>query len=152
MATWVIRLHRNAEEVTHMPVSKEFAVLLEDRPGTLGKMSRALAERGVNIVALQSALWEGKGLVRFVPDNPATARKALDNEGVSYKETDVAQAKLRHRSGELARLASRLGEASININYIYCGVDPSTYTPLLIFGVTDVGQAAAILDRTAAAA
>lgn len=135
-----------------MPVSKEFAVLLEDRPGTLGRMCRALAEREVNIVAFQSVPSEGKGLVRFVADNPATARKALDNEGLSYKETDVAQSKLRHRSGELARLASRLGEASININYIYCGVDPSIYTPLLILGVTDVGQAVAILDRTAAAA
>src|SRR5260370_34893905 len=135
-----------------MPVNKEFAVFLEDRPGTLGRMCRALAERGVKIAAFQAAPAGGKGLVRFVADNPATAMKALDNEGLSYKETDVAQAKLRHRSGELARLASRLGEASININYIYCGVDPNTYTPLLIFGVTDVGQAIAILDRTAAAA
>jgi len=135
-----------------MPVSKEFAVLMEDRPGTLGKICRALAERGVNIVAFQSAPSEGKGLVRFVADNPATARKVLDNEGLSHKETDVAQAKLQHLAGELARLASRLGEADININYAYCGVDPSTKTPLLIFGVTDVGLAAAILDRIAAAA
>jgi hypothetical protein len=135
-----------------MPISKEFAVPLEDRPGTLGKMCRALAERGVNIVALQSEPSQGKGLVRFVTDNPATARKALDNEGLSHKETEVAQAELQHRSGELARLASRLGEADINIDYVYCGVDPSTKTPLLIFGVTDVGLAAAILDRTAAAA
>src|SRR5258708_29811770 len=135
-----------------MPVSKEFAVLLEDRPGTVGRICRAIAERGVNIVAFQSAPWEGKGLVRFVADNPATARKVLDNEGRSHKETDVAQAKLQHRAGELARLASRLGEADININYAYTGGDPSTKTPLLIFGVTDVGLTAAILDRTAAAA
>jgi hypothetical protein len=106
----------------------------------------------VNIVALQSAPAGGKGLVRFVADNPATARKALDNEGLSYKETDVAQAKVRYRSGELARLASRLGEADINIDYVYCGVDPSTNTPLMIVGVTDVGMAVAILDRTAVAA
>lgn len=135
-----------------MPVSKEFAVLLEDRPGTLGAMCRALAERGVNIVAFQSVSSEGKGLVRFVADNPATARKALDNEGLSYKETDVAQAKLRHRPGELARLTSRLGEVDLNIDYVYCGVDPSTNTPLMIVGVTDVGMAVAILDRTAVAA
>lgn len=85
-------------------------------------------------------------------DNSATAKKVLDNEGLSYQETDVVQARLPHRPGELARAASRLGEADININYAYSGVDPSTNTPLLILGVTDAGQAAVILDRTAAAA
>ena len=64
----------------------------------------------------------------------------------------MAQIKLPHRPGELARAASRLGEANININYAYGGIDPSTNAPLIIFGVTDAGQAATILDRTAAAA
>src|SRR5690349_13437072 len=111
-----------------MPVSREFAVLLEDRPGTLGKMCRALAERGVDIVAFQAVPSQDKGLVRFVADNPTTARKALDSEGLSCNETDVAQAKLRQRPGELARLTSRLGEARININYVDCGVVPGVNT------------------------
>jgi hypothetical protein len=135
-----------------MPIIRELNVRLEDRPGTLGKMCQALAERGVNIMAFQSVPSEGKGLVRFVPDSSATAKKVLDNEGLSYKEMDVAQVKLPHRSGKLAQAATRLGEANININYAYCGVDPSTNTPLMIFGVTEVAEAAAILDRTAAAA
>jgi len=41
---------------------------------------------------------------------------ALDNEGLSYIETEVAQVRLPHRPGELARAASRLGDADININ------------------------------------
>jgi hypothetical protein len=43
-----------AKGVSTMPTSKEFAVLMEDWPGTLGKVCRALAGRGVNIFALQS--------------------------------------------------------------------------------------------------
>jgi hypothetical protein len=135
-----------------MPITKELTIRLEDRPGTLGKICRALAEQKVNIVAFQSIPSEGRGLVRFVVDNATTAKKVLDNEGLSYKETDVVQARLPHRPGELARAAARLGEADININYAYCGVDPSTNTPLLIFGVTEAGKAAVILDRTSAAA
>jgi hypothetical protein len=91
-------------------------------------------------------------LVRFVVDDPARAKKIFDNEEFSYRETDIAEAKLPHRPGELARATSRLGEADINIDYAYCGVDPKTNTPLLIFGVVEAGQAAAILDRTAVAA
>ncbi len=135
-----------------MPTSKEFTIRMEDQPGTLGKACRALADRGVNILAFQSIPSEGKSLVRFVADNPTTAKTVLDTERLNYTEAEVAQVKLPHRPGELARAASRLGDANININYAYCGVEPGTNTPLLIFGVSEVGRAVTILDQTAAAA
>jgi hypothetical protein len=56
----------------------------------------------------------------MVVDDPATAKKLLDDDSIYYTETEVAQVTLRHRSGELFRAASRLGEAHININYAYC--------------------------------
>jgi len=135
-----------------MPTTNELTIRLEDRPGTLGRVCHALAEHKVNILAFQAVRAEGNAVVRFVVDNPATARKALDNEGVDYQETEVAQIKCPSRPGELARVASRLGDAEMNINYAYSGVDPSTSTPVIIFGVAEAGQAAVILDRTAAAA
>ncbi len=135
-----------------MPTTRELAIHMEDQPGTLAKVCRALADRGVNILAFQSFPSEGKALVRIVVDNPTTAKTVLDGQRLTYTETEVAQVKLPHRPGELARAASRLGEANININYAYCGVDPTTNTPLLIFGVTEVGRAVTILDQAAAAA
>ena len=56
------------------------------------------------------------------------------------------------RPGEIARLASRLGKANININYAYCGLEPGTNAPLVFFGVVEVGKAASILEHAAAAA
>ena len=61
-----------------MPTAKEFTIRLEDRPGTLGKVSRALADRGVNILAFQSFATEGKALTRIVVDTPVAARKVLE--------------------------------------------------------------------------
>ncbi len=135
-----------------MPTTKEFAVLMEDRPGTLGKICRALADRGVNILAFQSFPIGGKSLTRFVVDNPTTTKTVLDAERLTYTEEEVAQVKLPHRPGELARAASRLGEANININYTYCGLEPGTNAPLVIFGVAEAARAATILDQAAAAA
>ena len=135
-----------------MPTSREFTIRMEDRPGTLGRACRALADRGVNILAFQSFPTEGQSIVRFVVDNPTTAKMVLDTQGLTYKEGEVVQVKLPQRPGELARAASRLGEANININYAYCGVEPGSNMPLLIFGVAEVGQAATILDQAAAAA
>ena len=135
-----------------MPVTKEFTVLMDDTPGTLGKLCRALADRKVNILGLHSFPIGGKAVTRFVVDNPTAAKTAFDTERVSCTEAEVAQVKLPHRPGEIARAASRLGESNININYAYCGLEPGTNTPLAFFGVADVAQAAPILDQAAAAA
>jgi hypothetical protein len=56
-----------------MPATKEFTVLIEERPTAFGKVCRALAESGVNILALQSFQIGGKIVTRFV-DNPPTAK------------------------------------------------------------------------------
>ena len=135
-----------------MPVTKEFTVLMEDRPSTLGKFCRALGDRQVNILALQSFPIGGKSVTRFIVDNPTTAKSVLDSERMTYAESQIIQAKLPHRPGEIARLASRLGEANININYVYCGLESGTNTPLVFFGVTEVEKASPILEQAAAAA
>ena len=135
-----------------MPTVKEFNLSMEDRPGTLGKICRALADRNVNIVAAQSFSSAGKSVTRLVFDDPTKARNVLDSESINYTEADVVQVRLAHRPGELARVSQKLGDASININYLYCGTEPGANIPLIIFGVVDVGKAAPLLEQAAAAA
>ena len=135
-----------------MPKTKEISVHMGDRPGTLGKVCRALADGKVNILGFQSIPSERKSLVRFVVDNPTAAKSVLNTEKLKYTEAEVAQVRLPHRPGELARAASQLGEAEININYAYCGIEPNSNASFLIFGVAEVGRAVKILDKVAAAA
>ena len=136
-----------------MPTAKEITIQMLDQPGTLGKTCKALADRGVNILAFQSVpAAGGESTVRLVVDNPGTTRTVLNTLGLKLTETDVAQTKLPHRPGELARAASRLGDAGININYAYVGIESGSNAPLLIFGVAEVAKAATILDQASAAA
>jgi len=135
-----------------MPISKEFTIRLEDRPGTLGKLCQALAEQNVNILAFHSCpLEKGKSAVRVVLENPSVARSILDRQKTDYTETEVAKVTLAHRPGGLARAAARLGEAGININYGYSGTEPNSNATFLILGVADAGKAAKVLEQAAAA-
>ncbi len=73
--------------------------------------------------------------------------------GIYYTETEVARVTLPHRSGELSRAASRLGEAHINIKYAYCGTEPGLPNmSLVVFGVTDAAKAVSLLEEDAKAA
>jgi hypothetical protein len=134
-----------------MIISEEFTVLLDESPGTLAKVCRALADREVNILALQSFPVGGKNATRFIVDDPKTARSVLANEGLTYVEAQIVYVRIVHRPGEIARVASLLAEANISINYAYCGFEPGTNAPLVFFGVTDVDSAVPILKRAEAA-
>lgn len=135
-----------------MPIAKEFKIRLEDRPGTLGKLCQALAEENVNILAYQQFPHEkAKGSVRLVVDNPDKTKTILDRQRSDYTETEVAQIRLAHRPGELARAASRLGEAGININYGYSGSELRTDGAFLVFGVAEVAKAVKLFEQAATA-
>lgn len=135
-----------------MPTAKEFTLTIDDRPGTLGKICQALADRNVNIVAAQSFPIGGKSTTRFVFDDPTKARSVLDNERATYTEMEVAKVTLAHRPGELARIAQKLGDVNININYFYCGADPLTNAPQIFLGIAELGKAVPLLERAAVAA
>jgi hypothetical protein len=129
-----------------MAKAKEFTVAIADKPGALGKCFLALAERGVNVLAFQSYVEERESLVRFVPSDVAIAQTVLSEEHMIFEETDVALAKVSHVPGALGRAAARLGSAGINIDYSYCGFEPSSSVALLVFGVDNLTRAATLLD------
>ena len=133
-----------------MAKAKEFTVTIEDKPGALWSCFLALAERGVNILAFQSYVEERESLVRFLADDPASAKAVLGSLHMIFEETDVAVIRLAHRPGELGRAASRLGEEQINIDYSYCGLEPGSTRALVVFGVDTLTKAATLLDELAA--
>jgi hypothetical protein len=133
-----------------MPKAKEFTVTIEDKPGALGKCFLALAERGVNILAVQSYVEEGESLARLLVDKQAEAMAVLGGLRMIFEQTDVAVVRLAHRPGELGRAAARLGEHKINIDYSYCGLEPGSTRVLVVFGVDNISKAAKLLDDLAA--
>jgi hypothetical protein len=133
-----------------MARAKEITVTIADRPGALGNCFSALAERGVNILAVQSYVEEGESLARFVPDDIAAAKTVLSGLHMIFEETEAAVIRVGNRPGELARAASRLGEKQINIDYTYVGQEPGSTQILVVFGVDQVTNASAVLDELAA--
>lgn len=135
-----------------MPIIKEFTIRLEDRPGTLGKLCQTLAAENVNILAYQQFAHEkGQGSVRLVVDNPDKTRTALNNQRADFSEAEAVKVTLANRPGELARIASRLGDEGININYGYSGAEPGANASFLILGVAEAGKALKLVEQAAAA-
>jgi hypothetical protein len=129
-----------------VPKVKEFTVTIEDRPGALGECFLALAERGINVLAFQSYVEEGESLARMVVDEPASAKAVLGGLRMIFEETEAVVVRLAHRPGELGRAAARLGQAQINIDYSYSGLEPGSTLALVVFGVDNLNAAEKVLD------
>jgi len=89
--------------------------------------------------------------VRLVVDNPAAAKITIEAQGIKCTEAEIAQVSLPNKPGEVARAASQLANANINIEYGYTGVD-KTGKATFFFGVTDVTRAVELLDRAVSGA
>ncbi len=98
---------------------KQLTVSLENRPGTLAHMAKALADAKVNIVALLNSTSGTQGSAQVVVDNVNNAKKALGAAGLSYTEGMVEQIELPNKPGALAQLAEKLAKKGVNIESAY---------------------------------
>lgn len=97
----------------------EFVVRLDNRPGSLARLTELLADAGVNIDALAAWGTNGDGVVRLIVDRPDACARTLDEAGLSYERRTVLSALLANRPGELARVTRDLAKADINIEAIF---------------------------------
>ncbi len=124
---------------------QQISAFLANKPGVVAHLCAALAERGVNILAMTVLDTVDVGTMRMVVDNVDVAREALDNAGAAYVEVPVIAIPIPNSEGGFARIARTLAAAAINIEYVYATTVPGTDHSLGIFRVSDQ-QAALELD------
>jgi hypothetical protein len=128
-----------------MPKAKQISAWVDDRPGMLGQVADALGEKGISIRAFMAVVMDGKGFVRVVVDRPAAAKRVFAAHGWKTTEDDVVEVTVPDRPGALGRVADRLGEAGVNIQYAYVGTAKSASRVNLYLAVPDVKAAARAL-------
>ncbi|ABS26598.1 ACT domain-containing protein [Anaeromyxobacter sp. Fw109-5] len=124
-----------------MPRAKQISAWVEDRPGTLGKLADALGEKGVTIRAFMAASMDGRGFVRLVVDRPGAAKRVLTAHGWETTVDEVVEVTVPDKPGAVGKVADRLGEAGINVQYAYVGSAGSARTMNLYLAVPDVKAA-----------
>jgi len=121
-----------------MPKAKQLTVWVENRPGMLGEVGSALGAKKVNIVAFMATVTENRGTIRMVVDKPAAAKRVFAEHRWETIEEEVLQVALEDKPGSLGRIAHKLREASVNIDYAYAGLGPSARRVNAYFGVSDL--------------
>src|SRR2546425_190273 len=121
-----------------MPKAKQLTVWVENRPGMLGEVGSALGARKVNIAAFMATVTNNRGTIRMVVDKPAAAKRVFEEHRWETTEDEVLIVAIPDKPGSLGRIAHKLREASVNIEYAYAGLGPSGRRVNAYFGVSDL--------------
>lgn len=129
-----------------MARAKELKIHVENRPGMLGEVASALAERKVNIRGINAWVENDQGVIRLVVDLLPVARKVLAKQGWKAEEADVLELELADKVGALAKVTSALGAAGVDITHVFVGAGGARKATVFL-GVSDLKTASKIAAR-----
>lgn len=119
---------------------RQLAVFMENKPGRLNEITRALANAHVNIRGFSVADMADYGIFRVIVHDPDTAKSVLDELGFAAKESDVICANVPDEPGGLARILDVFSQAGISVEYMYIIAETK-----IAFSVEDIDRAIEVL-------
>ncbi|MBP5094272.1 MAG: ACT domain-containing protein [Abditibacteriota bacterium] len=125
---------------------KQISIFIENKPGRLLKVTRTLADAGINIRALSVADTVDYGLMRLIVDDYVMARDVLAEASVTVALTDVIAAEIPDVPGGLNGVVEILSEAGINIEYMYAFSGNTGKGAIDVFRVDDIEGAEKLLE------
>ncbi len=119
--------------------AKQISIFLENRPGTLDKMTEVLANHDINIRALSLADTKDFGIVRMLVDDVFAATTVLKEENFLATLTPVLIFAISDETGGLNKLLKNFTEVGVNIEYMYAFAGKKN--AYMIFRVSDTKAA-----------
>ena len=129
-----------------MQITKQLAIFLDNRPGMLARVADALAEAKINIYAITTSDTVDHSVIRLVVSDYRRALHVFEEHGTLVVEDDVLMVEGSNKPGEMARIAHKLADAKINIEYCYCATPPDAKKGLLILRVSNPTKALRVLN------
>jgi len=126
---------------------KQISVFIENRSGRLREVAATLGKNKINIRALSLADTSDYGILRLIVDKPQQALSALKKANFTLSETDVIAVEVSDKPGGLAEVLDVLGEAGINVEYMYAFVEKSSNNAVMIFRIEDIDGAINVLTE-----
>jgi hypothetical protein len=124
---------------------KQISVFLENRPGTLKKLTSVLAKNNIDMRATSLAETKDFGIARIIVDDAYEAVNTLKENDFVASLTSVLGVEIPDEAGGLDKLLDYFAEADVNIEYMYAFAGKKN--AYMIFRVNDTKNAEAALRK-----
>lgn len=111
---------------------KQNIVFVENKAGSLQRVTSLLAETGVNIYGFACFDAPEFALFRMVCDNPEKAEQVLTENGYMNRLTNVIAVDMKDEVGGLDAFLKVIRESNVNLDYIYTSYHRANQIPVVI--------------------
>jgi len=120
------------------------AVFVENKPGQTARITKTLAEAGVNICWVTIAHSGSFGVMKFLVDNLDLAVQQLKGKGLMVSLLEVVAVEVTDKPGALQAVAECLGRHDVNLGN--CSGFVANNRAILILEVQELAQARQVLE------
>jgi hypothetical protein len=121
------------------------AVFAENKPGQTARITRILAEGGINISWVTIASNGRFGVMKFLVDKREQAVERLKAEGLMVSLLEVLAVEVENKPGGLRAVADLLGRNQINLDN--CSGFVANNRAILLVETHELAQARAVLEK-----
>ncbi|MGD8368786.1 MAG: amino acid-binding protein [Desulfobacterales bacterium] len=127
---------------------KQISIAIENDPGRLYEVTKALGDAGINLRALTLVeTGGGFGVLRILVSDIARTRRILMELKMPARVHEVVAAEIEDKPGQLARVLQPLFNAGVNVIYTYAFVRMATGNAVMIFRFSDIDRAIEVLQK-----
>ena len=119
---------------------REIQAVTPNKAGMLAEVASAIADAGVNIIALSASGMGKNAKFLIVTEDNQKAIAALKAKKFDVKEGEAVSVSLGNKVGAAKELAQKLAKAGIDLDYCY-GSTGNGSESLLIFSTKDIEKA-----------
>ena len=126
-----------------MTKTKQLSVSVDNKPGAVAEIVKALGNAKVNILALLAWAEGPAGTVQVIVEDSRRAKKALDDARIAYQEQAIEQIELANKAGELSKTLDKLAAKGVNLNAIYATATKGGKKAVVVYAVATAAAKAA---------
>ncbi len=125
-----------------MAKTKQFTIAINNQPGAVAEIARALGNSKVNILSLLGTAQGTAGTVQLIVEDARRAKKALDAAKIAYQETPAEQYELPNKPGALAQCLDQLAAKGVNLKSIHATAAKGGKKAIVVYTVEAATKAA----------
>lgn len=125
-----------------MAKTKQFTISVDNQPGAVARIAKALGDAKVNILALLGTAQGTIGTVQLVAEDAKKAKKALDAANIAYQETPAEQYELANKPGALAQCLDKLAAKGVSLHSIHATAAKGGKKAVVVYTVEAAEKAA----------
>ncbi|HEX9784220.1 MAG TPA: hypothetical protein VGA56_16010 [Opitutaceae bacterium] len=126
---------------------KEIVLKVVNEIGVLNQISKLIAEKGVNIIAVQGTVQDGSAVLHLITSDNLRVGDALRARNFAPHEMDCVLVEVPNKPGVLRNITEKLLPEGIDIHHIYATAGEASDTSLVALACSRNDHAIVVLNK-----